>query len=309
MSEGSVPTPLSSWMVALYGWGVLGVVVLLLPQPAIVGWTFIVVGAGWVGYGVWGWLGRSAWARSWAHGLPWEKNNVLGLTPGVGLLLLAVGPVRVGLESSAYMRLGGVMALCAFVLAGLGFFTPRWWGPRWYRTLATAEREAKPGNALSALIRAAMYEPDARSTERAGRKFPSEPLARWRGGWVQDPDANRRVHPMSRKGTVDGFLTVYEEGLTFAASRHEDVLRGQPTVLRIPADTIMHITTVPARAGTNGVARKGWLYRSVWPRLVVHTRSGGYVFEINFNRAAQAAELISAGTGRPGDNPSRSNRH
>jgi hypothetical protein len=40
------------------------------------------------------------------------------------------------------------------------------------------------------------------------------------------------------------------------------------------------VWVVAARAGADGVVRKGWLWRSLFPRLVVDTRAGPWLFEV-----------------------------
>jgi hypothetical protein len=48
----------------------------------------------------------------------------------------------------------------------------------------------------------------------------------------------------------------------------------------VPAADVIMARVVPARAGTDGVVRRGIVGRSLYPRLVVDTRSGSLLFDV-----------------------------
>jgi hypothetical protein len=64
-------------------------------------------------------------------------------------------------------------------------------------------------------------------------------------------------------GAVGGHLALYPGGLTFAASATEDSLRDQSTVMVVPTAQVVGARVMPARAGADGVVRKGVLWRSL----------------------------------------------
>jgi hypothetical protein len=63
-------------------------------------------------------------------------------------------------------------------------------------------------------------------------------------------------------------------------------------VLVLLAADITGVRVVPARAGADGVRRRGIRWRSVFPRLVVETAGDRYVFEVAFGAAKRAAARI-----------------
>ncbi|WP_196943246.1 hypothetical protein [Streptomyces sclerotialus] len=133
-----------------------------------------------------------------------------------------------------------------------------------------------------------------------GRSFGnvSGPVAQWKGGWVHDPDTDEQAHGLTRKGTVEGELAWYPQGLGFAATKREDALRGKPTVVTIPAEQVTDVEVVPARAGADGRPRPGIRMRSPFPRLVVRTASDAYVFDVARGRARQVAAFIKERAGQ-----------
>jgi hypothetical protein len=245
------------------------------------------------------WSGRSrAWVRR-----TWSPQVVLGLLPGLGFAALAAGvQVMVGPWAGPVVA---VLMTIGFVLLVLGIvyivFEPSWWGPRWFRRLPARDRMPDISDPLTAATVGFSRRPAAASGEqvrRAAGRLGGRPVARWGGGYVYDPDTSERAHGMARRGTVMGDLTLYPHGLTFAAKRWEDVLRDEPTVLVLPSDEIRTVRVVPARAGADGETRRGRLWRSVYPRLVVESTGGRYVFDVAFGGAARAASRIGALVGR-----------
>lgn len=139
-----------------------------------------------------------------------------------------------------------------------------------------------------------------RSAVKAADAFGGrgEVLGQWQGGYVYNPDTTERAHGMARWGTVDGTLMLCTEGLTFAASKAEETLREKLTVLVLPQEEIRGVRVVSPRAGADGVQRRGFWYRSWFPRLVVDTGDGTYLFEVDWARVKQVADRITTITGR-----------
>lgn len=248
-------------------------------------------------YVAWCWAGRSRRARSWA-GNPFGHGIVLGWAPAVGLMFFSfwlhkvLGDLVSPVTSSLF--------LLSFIVLILGLFTPRWWGPRWFRRMSDEEKVDvhKPLNAAG--MAAISGRGPGRSAAKAADAFGGrgELLGEWQGGYVYDADTTEREHGMARCGTVDGTLMLCTEGLTFAASKAEDTLREKPMVLMLPQEEIRGVLVVPPRAGADGVQRKGFWFRSWFPRLVVETGDGSYLFEVDWGRATQAADRITSITGR-----------
>lgn len=252
----------------------------------------LLLGGALVGLALWSWLGRSRAARWWVR--TWEGDSlVLGILPGTGLVLFGLGLVAV--FDGALQTVGSLLWLCGFPVFLIGFITPSWWGPAWYRQLSKPERRAAQTDALGTFARSRSTRLPEPSAERAARTFPSDstPIATWRAGYVYDADTAERTHGLSRRGTIDGRLAVYSAGLVFAASRTEDGLRGSATVVTLPRDHLTDVRLVPARAGADGRPRRGILHRSLFPRLVVDTTHGSKVFEIAWGRAQQAATVVN----------------
>jgi hypothetical protein len=254
----------------------------------------VAIGAALLGLAIWAWRGRTRRSRWWVRS-PGGAQVMLGLVPGLGLIILGVGLLT--LIGPWFVAVIGLPLLFGAVLEFAVIFAqlPRWWGPRWYRQMSEAERRADTTNAFAAAVVGLTDRPGVVSAKAAAARFRDErPLASWRGGWVYDPDTGERAHGMSRKGTVDGRLTLYESGLVFAASRVEDALRRKGTVVAIDSGDIVDVRVVPARAGADGRRRTGVLYRSWFPRLVVETSDTAHVFEVAWGRARQVKDRCVA---------------
>lgn len=126
----------------------------------------------------------------------------------------------------------------------------------------------------------------------------AKPIASYGGGYVRDPDRNDRDHALARRGTVAGRITVFAEGVVFAADSTEDSLRTDPTVLVLAAGRITGVRVVPARAGADGKPRRGVLYRSLFRRLVIDMPDDSYVFEVAYGKAGRVATTVRS-TMRP----------
>ena len=252
--------------------------------------TAVVVGAALLLLSIWAWRGRSRRSRWWVRS-PFGGQVMLGLVPGLGLIILGVGLLTlVGPWFTAVIALP-VLFGAALEFAVIFARLPHWWGPRWYRRLSAAERRADQTNAFAAAVVGLTERPGVVSAKAAAVRYrDAESVGSWRGGWVYDPDTDQRTHGMSRKGTVDGRLTLYPSGLVFAASRAEDALRRNGTVVAIDADEIVDVRVVPARAGADGQQRTGVLYRSWFPRLVVETAEIAHVFDVAWGRAGQVKD-------------------
>jgi len=241
---------------------------------------------------IWGWLGRTRASRWWVR--TWEGDSlVLGVLPGMGLVLFGLGIFAV-VDNALLETIGSFVWLAGFPVFLLGFLTPRWWGPAWYRRMSTRERRAAQRDALGTFLHSRATRLDESSTERAARTLGpvTAPVGCWRAGYVHDPDTRERAHGLSRRGTVAGTLTAYREGVTFAASRTEDGVRGQPTVVTVRRAHLVGVRVVPARAGADGEPRPGVLYRSLFSRLVIDTADASHVFEIAWGRARRAAAVL-----------------
>lgn len=81
---------------------------------------------------VWSWLGRGAGARWWAKP-DMTPAIVMGILPGVGLLLFAVGCSRA--FGSPVSELAAPFVLLGLVAGVVGFWFPRLWAPRWFKAM------------------------------------------------------------------------------------------------------------------------------------------------------------------------------
>lgn len=252
----------------------------------------VLLGAALIGFAGWSWLGRSRPARWWVRS--WEGDSlVLGVLPGMGLVLFGLGLVAV--FDGPLQIVGSLLWLCGFPLFLIGFITPRWWGPAWYRHMSSSQRRAAQRDPVGTFVRSRSSASSVSSAELAARAFgaDSRPVATWRAGYVHDADTSERHHSLSRRGTIDGTLATYSQGVVFAASRTEDGLRGEPTVLKLGREVLTGARVVPARAGTDGKPRAGRLYRSPFPRMVLDTVEDSHLFEIAWGRAQQAATVVN----------------
>jgi hypothetical protein len=266
------------------------------------GLLFTLSGALGIAYTAWCWRGRSQQARSWAV-IRRGPNLAMVLVPFFAFGLFGVGVCALfGLPMAVAVPFGLVsLTLFVFLLVGAG--CPKWWGPGWYRRgehKDDNEGKRAPHDALGALQDAyAAAPPDRLSRDEVAGSFgDARPTARWKGGWVHDPDAETRDHDLARKGTVDGELLWFHGGLGFAATPREDAVRGEPNVVAVPAARVTGVAVVPARAGADGRPRKGFWMRSPFSRLVVHTGDEEYVFDVARGRARKVATFIEEQTGQ-----------
>jgi hypothetical protein len=151
-----------------------------------------IAGAVMLAYVGWCWAGRTAAARAWAR-VPARDLLVLGLFPGLGLVLLASG-IAAALPESL-VGWAAPLILAGFLLFALGMVylvaRPRWWGPRWYWKLTTRNTPSQTAAARSA---ADIFGAGAR------------PIARFPGAY----------------GRTAGEVAIFPQGLAFAASTPDD---------------------------------------------------------------------------------------
>ncbi len=231
-------------------------------------------------------------------GRPLGAQMMLGVAPGLALIVLPMGILTITGPSLAPLLVPLVLFGFLLDLAGMFSLLPRWWGPRWYRELPASRRDLDPARSpIAAAMLGFGGRPGVVSAREAkARVGRVKPVASWRGGWVYDPDTDKRVHAMSRKGTIDGRLTLYPSALVFAASRAEDVLRAKSNVLVISTDEISEVHVVPPRAGADGRPRRGTFYRSWFPRVVVRTEEEAFIFDVAGGQARKVAEQLLAGS-------------
>jgi hypothetical protein len=268
------------------------------------GFWIALAGVALLAYTGWCWAGRSPRARRWSRRTSWD-SMILGLFPGLGLVLLASGVAAMLPES--VIGWAAPLILVAFAVFGMGMiylvFKPRWWGPRWYRRMPASQRHSDLDDTFTAVRTVAVGGRGVDSQKAARRAVAAEfgvaakPVASYGGGFVRDPDGGRD-HALARRGTVAGQITIFPEGVVFAADSTEDSLRADPTVLVLPAGRITDVRVVPARAGADGRPRRGVLYRSLFRRLVIAVDDDSYVFEVAYGKARRAGTAIQS-TMRP----------
>lgn len=254
-----------------------------------------------IAFTAWCWAGRTPVARAWA-----QQSTGAGLAlvfiPGLSFLLvgLALQRLTAGIPSGTAGLAFAIAAWFGVVAVAGGGDCPHWWGPRWFRHQLAEDEIDQDDDALGALWAACEETPVASSAREAAHVHGAAPVRRsWPVGWVYDPESRRRDHAFARRGTVRGALAVSSRGLVFAAAGFEDRRRGEPVVQHVELDAIRQITVAPARAGSDGVSRRGFLFRSPWPRLLVRTRDGdSLVFEVSWGRARHVAAVLS-GLGLP----------
>jgi hypothetical protein len=229
------------------------------------------------------WSGRS---RRWAT-RAFTNQMVYALLPGMGAILVAFAVKVVFGDPLGNLLMAVAVVVCILGLVAL-IFEPRWWGPRWYHDLHASNPQPDLQDPLTAVVTSATVPAPFSSRLKAARAFGETPVARWRGSYVHDPDTRHREHGLAAPGAVGGHLTLYPGGLTFAATATEDSLRDQSTVVVVPAAEVIRARVVPARAGADGVIRKGVMWRSLYRRLVVDTRAGPLLFEVAGAKAKAA---------------------
>jgi hypothetical protein len=110
--------------------------------PAAANVLIVLLGAALLALSAWCWAGRSSGARWWS-GRPFGARLMLGLVPGLGLLVCTVGlGVLFGLSGPLASVLLAVPFLIGLLLELAGMFAliPRWWGPGWYRRSPAGKR-------------------------------------------------------------------------------------------------------------------------------------------------------------------------
>jgi hypothetical protein len=235
------------------------------------------------------WSGR--W-RSWARRFLIGPTMMVTLVPGI-----AIGLIAGGLSRAMGSGAAGGVGLLGLVAGGVLFFwSPQWFGPRWLREERRSGIRPDLSDPLTALSFAALTSTPAaaQSPAHVAEHFDGTPEERWNATWVQHEDGGPAPHALARAGAVQGKLELYAEGLAFRAIGLEDRLRGEPSALTVPRDDLRDARVVPAGAGPDGARRPGHGPRSAFPRLVVDTGAGAYLFEVNFakRKAARIRDLL-----------------
>jgi hypothetical protein len=227
-----------------------------------------------------------AWSGRWSR---WSQQVLapfpITIVPSVGAGSLGSGLAALGVTSST-SPLG--MACFVVMLACFVMFlvTPRWWGPRWYRE---RDRDAEPdlGDPISALVMAGVRA-TAPADERASRSVaPADlgpALKTWKGSWIAGDESRPAAHGLTHAGAVEGRLQLHEGAVSFVASRVEDLLRDEPTVLVIRTGELRDVRVVPRGAGVDGRPTEGHGSRSLFARLVLDTDDGSWLFEVQSAR-------------------------
>jgi hypothetical protein len=232
-------------------------------------------------------------ARWWV-GNSLEELLVRGVIPS--WVLVAVSGFVVAVADGSRFEKAGLDVATVGVFAGAALFLwallpvplPRLWAPRWFRTLSAPQAGRRTSDACGATVALADLKPEGSSEALvSGRWSAALPVGSGRGSYVYDPDTLSRAHGLAGRGMVAGKLMLFADGLLFVASATEDALRGETTTVEIAQDQVTNVRVVAARAGADGVPRRGLSYRSMWPRLVVFTERGDFVFEVT--RAGKVA--------------------
>jgi hypothetical protein len=270
------------------------------PIDAVSALTLIVipflVGVGMLVY-VWRcWSGRS---RRWATRVYGDVMVLLAL-PTLGVFSIAFAVKMVSDSAGSLLvtlaTIIGLLGLIAMGFEAIGV-QPRWWGPGWYHDVQASNWKPDLSHRPTAALVSSTVPAPFSSDRNAAQAFEGMPVARWWANYVWDPDEGRRAHGLSPPGGVLGHLTLYPSGLTFAANAREDSLRDRSTVVMRSAAEVIGARVVPARAGADGVLRKGWWQRSPLPRLVVDTRTGSLLFEVVGAKAKAARISDTLGRG------------
>jgi len=232
------------------------------------------------GYGaVMAWTGR--W-RSWTGDVMLAPQALpITVMPAMALFLTTLGLGLLGVIPGVLAGLAVFLTFPAFLVS---FFTPRWWGPRWYRE---AERPFAP-NVKDPLTALAV---EADLPNLPTRPLPDElrgrPIDRWHGNLVLRDEPGMR-HPLARNGKMEGDLSLYEQGVTFVAAQMATRLDGEPfDPVVVDADAVLDVRVVPAGAGPDGKKRRRTGLRSLFKRLVIDTPEGPLLFEVQRAEAVQ----------------------
>jgi hypothetical protein len=248
-----------------------------------------------------------AWSGRWRA---WARRFLIGPTMPVTLVPgLGIGLVGGGLSEATGSDTAGALGLLGLVVgAVLCFWSPQWFGPRWLREARRAGIAPDLSDPLTALSVAALAPGAAQSPPHVAEHFHGSPQESWNATWVQHEDGGPAPHALARAGAVQGKLELYPDGVAFRAIGLEDRLRGSPTVLIVPREDLLDARVVPAGAGPDGVRRPRHGPRSAFARLVLDTRAGAQLFEVNFakRKAARIRALLGSGPGARGRAPGRS---
>jgi hypothetical protein len=196
----------------------------------IVGIAAIVLGLGFLIASVLAWTG--VW-RSWARRFPIGLLSApLGTFAAAGAMFLVGGLVAVDAipEESPLSFVAAVVAIAG---VGLSFWSPSWFGPRWYREDPKLAQPDLGDPATAAAWAASHRAPEAPPTSLDG----GEPLEVLRATWFAAAAA--AAMPGLRAGTdVGGKLELHREGMLFRAGEWDARARQAATVVEVPAASI-----------------------------------------------------------------------
>jgi len=228
------------------------------------------------------WTGR--W-RKWAQDMT-VRPYPITLAPGMGLAFFWYGISP--LLSEPVSLLGGLVAftagLAGFVLA---LWDPHWFGPRWSRWRDEVRKRA-------AKLQTFPPPPGDNSEVAARRAHDGQPLLACRWAALLGPDWNRPT-PLRLDDAVPGRLLFYPSELVFAAEPPDDMVRGGPTVLSLPATAITEVRRItrgtqpeghgwPPHLGRRylsqvliGTGEQAWLVETARPRRLVADVNAHYL--------------------------------
>ena len=226
------------------------------------------------------WTGR--W-RSWSGELVFGPLALpITLMPAMSIFCLGIGLAMTGaVDSSSPIAAVAVVAVLAGVL--LMFFTPRWWGPTWYRE-ADGDFEPNLKDPITALSVATSTPAPAR--EPLPPQFTGKPIGSWRGNYV-GRDEKGMGTALARNGKVEGRLNLYEGGVSFVAEGLATRLEAPREPILVASGDVLEVRVVPAGAGPDGKKRRGAGLRSLFKRLVIDTPEGSLLFEVQRAEAVQ----------------------
>ncbi len=227
----------------------------------------------------------TAWTGSWRS---WTGELILGpmafpitMMPAMAVFFLGIGLGLSGaVPSSSPVAAVGLLAAVAGLV--LSFFTPRWWGPRWYRE---AERPFAPNLKDPITALAVASDAPAPPREPLPPQFTGRPIDSWRGSFVERDERGMST-ALSRKGKVEGRLNLYEAGVSFVAEGLATRLEAPTRPILVESGDVLDVRVVPAGAGPDGERRRGGGLRSLFKRLVIDTPEGPLLFEV------QRAEVV-----------------
>lgn len=185
-----------------------------------------------------------AWTGKWRF---WAKSQfsghiVLTMLPILGLLLVSFGLDDLG-EHRIAPAIGAIGILLAFPSMLFFIWTPRWFGPRWWRELEQDPRDDKQISDVVAIT----GPPPERHSERLARadREHVQPLSVRRVA-VYDP-AFGKPSASHTHGVIHGKFLLYPDEIVFVADPGDDALRPGPTILTLDPHQITAVEPPESR--------------------------------------------------------------